>query len=349
MFTIISHQNMKTQNIKKTRLEKENIRLLLVKSVLKGKMKVKDASLMFDVNYYTACGRCRIAKTQWIKALKSKKNKWWRPVKKSNNLTLKEEHIITQILEWEPRECKELHIDFWLWTIKLIQDLIDKIIGKQLKHRKVREFLIKIGYTNQKPIYKAYQQNPEQVTQRIQEHLPLILSEAELEWREVFYWDESWFKSTDHRWKTWAKKWHTPVVHSTWARFSVNAISIISSKWQMRFMVYEGWFTSQTLITFLQRLVRWNTIKYTLILDWHPTHKSKRLKQYLESIDDQVKIYCLPWYSPELNPDELLWHCVKVDLKWTLYRSKQELCDKVLKSLHSHQKQKSKIKSFFLK
>ncbi len=280
---------MKTQNIKKTRLEKENIRLLLVKSVLKGKMKIKDASIMFDINYYTACRRCRTAKIQWIRVLKSKTNKWWRPAKKWNNLTPKEEHIITQILGWEPRACKQLHIDFWLWTIKLIQDLIDKIIGKQLKYRKVREFLMKIGYTNQKPIYKAYQQNPEQVTQRIQEQLPLILSEAEFEWREVFYWDESWFKSTDHRWKTWAKKWHTPVVQSTWARFSVNAI------------------------------------------------------------DYQVKVYYLPWCSPELNPDELLWHCVKVDLKWTLYRSKQELCDKVLKSLHSHQKQKSKIKSFFLK
>lgn len=56
-----------------------------------------------------------------------------------------------------------------------------RIIDKQLKYRKVREFLIKIDYTNQKPIYKAYQQNPEQVTQQIQGCAPLILSETGLE------------------------------------------------------------------------------------------------------------------------------------------------------------------------
>ena len=117
----------------------------------------------------------------------------------------------------------------------------------------------------------------------------------------------------------------------------------------MRFMVYEGWFTSKTLIKFLNRIIHWNTRKFTLILDWHATHKSKEVKEYLKNIDNRVKLYYLPWYSPEHNPDELLWHCVKMDLKWTIYRNKQALCEKLLKTLYSHQKQISKIKSFFEK
>lgn len=340
---------MKTTNIKKNRIEKQNTRLLLAKSVIKGKMKLIDAAQCFWVNYCTASKRCRIARLKWFSALNAKKNTGWRPKKKNNNLTPIEKKSLEVIINKEPREYTQMQLDFWLRTIKIIQKLIVHVTGKKLKYRKVRQFLEEIGYTNQKPIYKAYQQDPEKVEKRVNEILPSILTEAQTEWRTVYYGDEAWFKSTDHKGKTRSKRWSTPTVQSTGLRFGVNAISIISSKWEMRFMVYEWSFTSQTLITFLQRLVRGTNKKYTLILDGHPTHKSKKVREYLESIDYQVKIYYLPWYSPEYNPDELLWNCVKSDLKWNVYRSKKELCDKLLRSLHSHQKQKSKIKNFFSK
>jgi len=45
--------------------------------------------------------------------------------------------------------------------------------------------------TNQKPIFKAYQQNPEKVLQRVEEDLPKIYEEAKIEDREIFYGDEA--------------------------------------------------------------------------------------------------------------------------------------------------------------
>jgi len=50
----------------------------------------------------------------------------------------------------------------------------------------------------------------------------------------------------------------------------------------MKFMSYEGSFTSDTLIVFLERIIFKTPQKYTLILDGHPTHKTKKVQEWLE-------------------------------------------------------------------
>ena len=177
--------------------------------------------------------------------------------------------------------------------------------------------------------------------------MPLIKDEAEKEDREVMYWDEAGFRSTDHKWKTWAKKWKTPMVRVTWSRFWINAISCIWPKWKLRFMAYEWTFNSDKLTEFLKRLTYRSNKKLTLILDWHPSHKTAKIRLYLQSINDQIKIYYLPWYSPELNPDEQVWNQVENDLKGQIIASKQQMINQVKRSLYRLQKEKSKVMSYF--
>jgi len=54
-------------------------------------------------------------------------------------------------------------------------------------------------------------------------------------------------------------------------------------------MSYEGSFTSDTLVQFLERIVYKTDQKYTLILDGHPTHKTKKVQEWLKehSISDE--------------------------------------------------------------
>jgi transposase len=60
-----------------------------------------------------------------------------------------------------------------------------------------------------------------------------------------------------------------------------------------------------------------------------------------------VKIYLLPGYSPELNPDEQVWLHVHNDLKGVIVANKKDLIQKVRQSLYRQQKQKSKVSSYF--
>jgi transposase len=47
------------------------------------------------------------------------------------------------------------------------------------------------------------------------------------------------------------------------------------------------------------------------IVDGLPTHKTKLVKQCLQSTKGRLSLYFLPGYTPDLNPDELIWSPVK--------------------------------------
>ena len=47
------------------------------------------------------------------------------------------------------------------------------------------------------------------------------------------------------------------------------------------------------------------------MLDGHPVHRSAKVRKFAESTDGQLRLFFLPSYSPELNPDELVWNHLK--------------------------------------
>jgi transposase len=175
----------------------------------------------------------------------------------------------------------------------------------------------------------------------------MIKEEARKEKREIFYWDECWFMSNNHFWKTRWQKGKTVIVKSNWARFWVSAVSVISNYWWMKFMVYKWNFNADLLIVFLKRMIHNTNRKFTIILDWHPTHKTKKVDAFLESINYQIRLYILPWYSPELNPDENIRAWSKNDTKGQIFADKESLASWVRKSLYKLQKDISKVSSFF--
>lgn len=57
-------------------------------------------------------------------------------------------------------------------------------------------------------------------------------------------------------------------------------------------------------VEFLKRLMVNADKPVFLIVDGHPAHKAKLVKNYVESLDGKLKLFYLPPYSPHLNPDE---------------------------------------------
>jgi transposase len=47
-------------------------------------------------------------------------------------------------------------------------------------------------------------------------------------------------------------------------------------------------------------------------VDGHPAHRSKAVKQFVAATDGRLRLFVLPAYSPQLNPDEWVWKNVKV-------------------------------------
>ena len=48
-----------------------------------------------------------------------------------------------------------------------------------------------------------------------------------------------------------------------------------------------------------------------LVLDGLAAHKTKVVKEDVAQLNGKLTLHYLPWYAPELNPDELVWSHAK--------------------------------------
>ena len=94
---------------------------------------------------------------------------------------------------------------------------------------------------------------------------------------------------------------------SSGSRFSLNMISAISAKGALRFMVLEGGMNGERFIEFLKRLIHNAQRSTFLVVDGHPSHRAQIVTRFVESTEGRLRLFFLPGYSPELNPDEFVW------------------------------------------
>jgi transposase len=200
---------------------------------------------------------------------------------------------------------------FALWTVEIIREVIRRVFKVRMSGVSVRRTLRALGLSAQRPRHVAYQQNAEAVERFLKEEYPGIKKEAKKCGAAIYWGDESAVRSDYHSGTTWAPKGQTPVIKTTGARFSVNMLSAISSTGHMRFMATDKNCTTAVFIDFLKRLLFKQKKVIFLIVDGHPVHRSKKVKEYVESTGGKLRLYYLPGYSPELNPDETVWAYVK--------------------------------------
>jgi transposase len=159
--------------------------------------------------------------------------------------------------------------------------------------------------------------------------------------------DESGIRSDYHTGTIWAPVGETPVVEVTGRRFSLNMISAVSPRGEFRFMLHDGSVNAEVFREFLKRLMVGATTPVFLIVDAHPTHKAKLIKKFVEAQERKLKLFYLPPYSPQLNPDEQVWAHVKRRVSRQLVMSKDEMKRLALGALRRIQKLPELVKSFF--
>ncbi|MDY6910967.1 MAG: transposase [Chloroflexota bacterium] len=89
-------------------------------------------------------------------------------------------------------------------------------------------------------------------------------------------------------------------------RERINLISAVTNQGKIRFMAYESSMNADMLIKFLKRLIKDAGRKVFLIPGNLRVHHGKVVKEWIESHQDEIELFFLPSYSPELNPDEYL-------------------------------------------
>jgi transposase len=138
-------------------------------------------------------------------------------------------------------------------------------------------------------------------------------------------------------------------VQSTGARFSLNVISAVNAQGEFRFMVVKGSVGALKFCDFIKRLVSSTSKMVFLIVDGHPSHKSLMVKNLLDSLKDRIRMFFLPSYSPELNPDERVWNDLKNNcIGRTVIESPEQLKMAVISFLRSIQKTPERVMHYFI-
>jgi len=300
--------------------EKEAIRTRAIRMDKKNLPQIQIALLL---------GVHRNSIRNWIISYNEKGNKGLKEVKRGRKKgdgkllnKLQEKEIQKMIVDKMPDQLK---LPYALWTRKAIVDLIKRTYNIKVAIRTMGDYLNLWGFTPQKPKKKAYEQNDKAVKQWLQKEYPSIVKKAKAENAEIHWGDETGIRNTSQYGRSYAPKGKTPVKKTMAKRISLNMISTITNQGKVRFMTYEGTMNAQRFIVFLKRLIKGSTKKIYLILDNLKVHHSKLVKAWVEKNTDEIELFYLPSYSPEINPDEYLNNDLKsgIGLKPTPKNHKQ--------------------------
>src|SRR5512135_1416466 len=235
-----------------------------------------------------------------------------RPIGSGRLLTRGQEQCIQQMIETQSPQ--ELKIPSALWTRQAVQELIKQQTNIRLPIRTVGEYLRCWGYTPQKPVRKAYKQDPKAVAEWLETTYPAIERRAAKEGGEIHWGDETGVRSTCQHGRGYARPGATPELIVPGSRFSVNMIATITNQGTVRWMIYPGTRNAALFLVLLTRLIAGATKKVFLIVDHLSVHEAAVVDQWLSDTTDRIEVFSLPKYAPERNPDEYLNCDVKANI-----------------------------------
>lgn len=203
-----------------------------------------------------------------------------------------EKELRKLIVERMPDQRK---LSFALWTRRSVAELIEQRYGLKLPVRTMAEYLKRWGFTPQKPLRKAHEQQPKAVQEWLTTSYPAIAASAKAEGAQIYWGDQTGVNNQSNTPRSYAPRGQTPTVKQQAKRFGFSVMSAVTNRDSARWMVYSGALDSARLIKFLVRLVRLaGSRKVYLILDNLRVHHSKPVKQWLAKHCQQIAVHYLP-------------------------------------------------------
>ena len=222
-----------------------------------------------------------------------------------------------------------------LWNRRAVQQLIKQEVGIDMPVRTVGAYLRRWGYTAKRPRRHSRDQDPDGVRRWLAETYPAIAARAEQEGPEIHWCDECGVGAAEHPGYGYARQGRRATLEVPDSHLRVNVISTVTNAGAVRFMTYLEPLTGALFILFLRRLVAGARRKVFVIVDQLRAHWSAEVREWVLAHRDQIELFELPTYSPELNADEYLNNDLKGRVNAEgLSQSKGELRSRIQSVLH---------------
>ena len=322
-------------------IAQEDLRQKAIKAVMDGKKQVEIAEIL---------NVTRQAVGKWVSKFRKEGEESLKAKRKGRPeggklLPWQAAQIANTLIDRHPEQLK---LPFYLWTREAVAQLIEQRFNIRFSVWTVGRYLARWGFTPQKPVRRAYEQNPEVVQNWLEKDYPMLQRQAKQEKALIYWGDEMGLRSDHAVGRSYGLCGQTTVIPGTGQRFGCNMISAINNRGQLNFMVFKSHFDTEVFLGFLKRMVRQIKRTVFLIIDGHPVHHAVKVKNWIHEHTGQIRLFYLPGYSPELNPDEMLNQDVKSNaVGRRRAKNQRELIANTRRYLRSRQKHPAIVKHYF--
>jgi hypothetical protein len=264
---------------------------------------------------------------------------------------------VNKVLAYMQNPATNYGFESQLWTGPRIKALVKKKLKKNVHRSTVHRMLTENKQSYKKTESRWSEADKDRQSEWIKKTIPAIKRWAKKNKAPLYFLDESTIQLTPVNGKTWGPKGKTTIVQKTGKRGRICAISAISPSQKLFFSLQEESFKGKCVINFLKQIERNHpNKKIAVVMDNAPCHKSKVMKEYLKK--SSIKVFFLPPYSPEMNPDEKVWNYLKsselISHVETSVKGLKELTSKKMRSIARQPKllrgifMRCEISKFFL-
>ena len=213
------------------------------------------------------------------------------------------------------------------WKIKVSKDTVKRVLKSlAMSWRRVRRVV------GGKPDEQEYKQKLQQLSELLeQEHQGKI---------DLRYLDESGFSLTPTVPYAWQEKGEGLSLPSQRSK-RLNVIGLMNRSNDLSAYVFEGSITSAVILACIDDFARQSTKPTVIVMDKASIHTSQMIQEKLEEWkNQQIEIFQLPPYSPQLNLIEILWRFMKYEwIELKAYESWENLVSNVEKILREFGKE----------
>ena len=233
-----------------------------------------------------------------------------------------------------------------------MRQLIYREFGRQLDLSTVRRYLRSWGMTPQRPKKKAIQQDDSAVRHRLETDYPAIAERAKKEKATIFWEDETAVQQDTNWIRGYAPSGKTPtILHDRRACCGAPVmISAVNNQGLSAFAFQRSAVRRYSFIRFLHRLIKdygSKGRKLFVICDNCRIHHAKLVAAWCEAHKEEIELFFLPSYSPELNPDEFLNRQLKTSLRVKRPKNHEETLEHAKQITSSFKSQKTPIRACF--
>lgn len=316
----------------------EEMRRLAVQRVLAGEIQ-RAVARSLQVNHRTVSKWVAVYRGQGDEGLASRKASGRPPT-----LSRRDQERLRRLIVG--RTPMQLRFVFALWTLPVIQELLERDFGVALHKSTVGRMLRRMGLSPQIPTRRAFQRDEVACQGWETQEFPSIVRASRRRQSTLLFGDEAGVHEDGPIARTWGLKGKRPVVRVTGGRRRINVISAISPRGRLWFRCFSGTLKAPVFIEFLKALLHDVRGPIDLILDKHPAHVAAATRRFVLA-HPRLRVHYLPSYAPDMNPDEHVWTYLKGLFRRHPLREEERLDHSVEASMEQIRTDRALVRTFF--